>query len=196
MRFLFVATFGLLPFWAAAAFIVFAYVTMSTESAGMSLWAFVVAIPACGITLSIAGVTLAIDDRTGGDHGLNRKHSIGFFAASILILAVVGIYLSVRRQNNEEKLRREINRVSEFVAAHPAVLAAVGDQAKSSIASYTIPSSESLPSQYDVSVSGKLRTVYAIVRADRNVTPSKLILACTTSLPLGQREVFKDPCAK
>lgn len=196
MRFLFFATFGVLPFWAAVAFVIFAYMTMSAESAGMSLWAFVVAIPACAITLSIAGVTFAVHDGTGGGPDRKRKYSLSFFAASILILAIVAICLYTRRQNNEENLRHEISRVSEFVAAHPAVLAMVGDQAKSSIASYAISSSESLPSQYDVYVSGKLRTVYAIVRADRTVTPSKLILACTTPLSIGEREVFKDPCAK
>jgi hypothetical protein len=196
MRFLFVATFGLLPFWAAIAFVIFAYATMSGDRAGMTLWAFVVAIPACAITLAIAGVTLAVGANAAGDAQRKRKVSFAFFLLALLALALVAQYFWMKRQDNEQQLRREKERVTEFVATHPNILAETGEPMHASIASYALPSSDSMPVQYDVSASGKVRTVYAIVTADRMFSPSKLVLVCTTHLSMGQRESSKGACAQ
>jgi hypothetical protein len=191
----FFLTYGLLPLWAAVAFIVFAYMTMSVNHSGTALWALVVALPSCGMTLSIAGIALAIHSRTAGESQRKLRTSTTFVAVASFIVAAIGLALWHHRQSNEQDLQAEKPLVEQFVRTHPLVIGAAGTVSATSIALISFARGDSKPTSYEVSVTGST-TIYAIVDVDRSSGAPHLGLRCTTSVYKGHRDSHKDPCAK
>jgi hypothetical protein len=190
----FLVGFGLLPMWAAFALIAFAFATMRSDQAGMTLWALVAAIPACAVTLSIAGVALAIHSGAAGDRQRKFRLSATFVGVACLVLVLIGLGLWLKKQSNDEDLRIEKADIEEFVKGNAAARAAAGEPFRVSISSYSIGRDGPLPTTYDVSVMGP-QTIYAIVTVDRKTKPATFKLLCTTPLSIGQRETSKGPCA-
>jgi uncharacterized membrane protein len=195
MRIPFLLGFGLLPIWAALAFITYAFLTMSRDHAGMTLWALVAAIPASAVTLLIGTVALGIHSRVAGEQSRKLRLSALFVCLAILALAIAGFTLWLNKQDNEQDLIVEKTRIEEFTKGNAIVRAAVGEPLSVSISSCTTVRSDPKPSVYDVMVKGT-KTVYAIVEVDRKTKPPTFSLLCTTPLYMGQREAFKSPCAQ
>ena len=195
MRVIFFLGFGLLPLWAALVFIAFAVMTMSSEHAGMTLWAIVPAFPACAVTLAIAAVCTAIYSRVQGDHGRKLLISGGFLSAALLLFVVAGGTFWSNKKGTEQDILAEKARAEEFARNNLAVRSEVGEPSTVSVNSYTIDRAGRMPTVYDVTVVGT-KTVYAIVEVDRKTKPPTFSLRCTTPLYMGQREVFKSRCAQ
>ena len=195
MRTAFLVFYGLLPFWAALAFIVFALLTVGNDHAAVAFWALVPAIPACGVTLAIAGVTLAVHSRAKGAPTRKLRVASTFVTAASSVLVIAGVVLWLNKRGNDQDLQAEIIRVEEFTRVNETVRAAAGEPLTTSVNSYTIDLSAPLPTTYDVRVTGS-KTVYAIVEVDRKSRPSQFKLLCTTPLYTGKREAFKSPCAQ
>ena len=193
MRVAFIVGFGLLPLWAALAFIAYAFATMRSDQAGMAFWALLPAIPACGVTVLIAGLGSAIYTRTAGDSGRKWTFSAGFVSLACLALAMGGVWYVLVKQKNEQILLHEQGLVVRFVQENDEVRREVGGSPTVSIASYSLLSSGPLPVWYDISVKGT-KTVYAIVEVDRSTKPTTFHLRCTTPLYMGSRQPFKGPC--
>ena len=187
--------FGLLPLWAALAFIVFGFMTMSSEHAGMTLWALVPAIPACAATLAIASVCITIYSRVEGDQRRKLFISGCFLSAALLLLFAAGGTFWMKKKGTEQDILAERAHAEEFVRTNLAVRSEVGEPSTVSVNSYTIDRAGPMPTVYDVTVVGT-KTVYAIVEVDRKTRPPIFILRCTTPLYMGQREAFKSPCVQ
>jgi hypothetical protein len=195
MRFVFLAGYGLLPLWAAIAFIAFGFMTMRSDYAGMTLWSLVVAVPACAVTLLVANVGVAIYSRAAGDRWRKLRLSVGFVLLANVGIVLAGVLLWLNKRENDEYVQAEKALVEQFTRSNTTVREAAGEPITVSINSYTFHKSGPLPVQYDVSVSG-LRTVYAIVEVDRTSKPPAFRLLCTTPLYMGQRDPLKSPCAQ
>jgi len=193
MRIGFLIGFGLLPLWAALAFIAIAFATTRSDHAGMSLWALVVAIPACAVTLLIAGAGSVVHSRTAGDAKRKQRFSVGFVSLACLGLVASGVWYALNRQKNEQILQHEQGLVLRFVQESAVIRNAAGEPLQVSSSSYTIGNSGPLPVNYDVQVKGT-RTIYAIVGIDRTTRPTTFRLLCTTPLYSGQRDPSKGAC--
>ena len=194
MRIIFFVGFGLLPLWAALAFVIFGFATMESDQAGMTLWSFIPAIPACAVTVSIAAVTLAIHSRTIGNKLRKLGMSAAFLVAATAFLACIVFAFWMKRQANENSLNLEKTKVEEFVKNNEAVRTAAGEPLSLVyICSYSMDKSGPMPKVYDVSVKGQ-KQIYAIVNVDRQNKLVTFKLACTTSLYMGQRDASKGAC--
>ena len=196
MRFLFVAIVGLLPLWAAILYFLYALMTMPGDHAAMTLWFLVLAIPACGVSLPIAGGTIMVESLVSGDAARKKKGAIVFFAGCILALAVAAQYQALEKKKREHRQRAELIHVQQFVLTHDAVREAAGSplQVASPVGSAREPSA--MPFEYEVAVTGSARKLYAIVRPNRRKQPASFVLACTTPLDSWQRDSSADACGK
>jgi hypothetical protein len=195
MRITFFLGYGLLPVWAALAFIVYGFMTMRPDHAGMTLWALAPAIPACAVTLLVAGSALLIESRTSGDRHRKLRVAATFVAGASLLLILVGLMFWQKKQGNTEAQEVEQLHVEEFVKSNADVRGAAGTPLRVSVASISFGRSESMPVFYDVSVVGT-KTIYAIVEIDRRAKEPLFILKCTTPIYMGQRDPHKHPCAQ
>lgn len=90
MRALFYASVGLLPLWLGIAFVVYVFQTIHGGEAAMSAWVFVVAIPACVVTLGLVAATLAVHDAVKGEAARKFLFATGFFILVVVALVIAG----------------------------------------------------------------------------------------------------------
>lgn len=93
-------------------------------------------------------------------------------------------------------IKMEKNSVEEFTKNHKDVLREVGVIKYVSVSSYRLNPKSTLPSRYTVSVDGTNKLLFAEVEVSRSGDHASFVLACTTTLSLGQRDPFKDVCVQ
>lgn len=93
-------------------------------------------------------------------------------------------------------IEMEKNAVAEFTKNHKNVLREVGAIKYVNVSSYRLNPQSALPSRYTVSVDGAKKRLFAEVEVSRSGDRAHFVLACTTSLSLGQRDPFKDVCVQ
>lgn len=178
-----------------AAFICYALATNNSNLAFISLWALVVAIPACAVTLAIAGVSVSIHSRAQGTPVKKISKSVAFVATACILIAFAALALWGHRQDEQMALKSEASTVEAFVRDDPSVVALIGPPKSSSIVVSTIERSGPLPTRYEVSVDGTT-TIYAVVSVQRSGNKRELHVVCNTAIYFGHRESGKDPCAR
>lgn len=190
----FVVLVGLLPLWAAI--LVVGFLAMGDSSTlVVSPWLFLVAVPACAVSLLLVFLALAVHSRVKGDKSRKFKISAAVFAAGVAAIVITALLFLYQRQSLANDVKRETQMASNFVAEHQAVRLAVGDAPRVNLSSSTISRDGPMPVKYDFSVSGS-KTVYAIVAVNRSGGVATFSLACITPLSPGKREAFKDDCAQ
>ena len=86
--------------------------------------------------------------------------------------------------------------VVEFAKTQPAVAQEAGAIQSATVMSYKQDSKSPLPTRYTVLIGGSSKRVYAEIDVSRAGAESNFALACVTHLSIGQRDPFKDVCAK
>ena len=91
--FLLFGVFGLVPLWIAIAVVLVGGQDAPKDYWLVAPWLLIFAVPACGVTLTIAAITIAVHSGASGDAVRKRKYALGTFAALLaLTLAGVGAY--------------------------------------------------------------------------------------------------------
>lgn len=95
-----------------------------------------------------------------------------------------------------QTIETEKKLATEFAKLHPDVVREVGTIQSANVMSYKQDSKSALPIRYTVLVGGSSKRVYAEIDVSRAGAESNFVLACVTPLSIGQRDPFKDVCAK
>jgi hypothetical protein len=193
-RFLFIALIGLLPLWAAILFVAFLAIGDSS-SLVVTPWLIIAAVPASSVSLLLVFATLAVYSRVEGDRARKLRFSSAVFSVGVAAIGISIFAFLHQRQAQQDAFKRETRMASEFVARQEAVRSAVGDSPQVRLSQSTISREGPLPVQYDFHVAGP-KTVFASVTVDRTGGAARFALACITPLSPGQREAFKDVCAR
>lgn len=69
--------FGAFPIWLVILVVVYSYLTKSSEVAGMSLWYFIFAIPATGITLPVTMLAMFVWKRCEERRKRKQQETLG-----------------------------------------------------------------------------------------------------------------------
>ena len=185
--------FGLSPLWAAAV-LAWYLITSKPSYAIAAPWLFVVAVPATAVTLGIAGLSFKVHAIAGGSPRRKALAATAFILTASLLMVFVALAYWGNRQDEQALLRAEEAAVETFVETESAVIAQVGEPKQVSVVTYTIPSSSSLPVEYEVKAEGT-SVVYAIVAVTRNNKNQRFFaLSCTTPIYFGHRDASRHPC--
>jgi len=195
MRVAFLLGYGLLPLWAAVALIVLAFAVMRSDLAGESLWALLVAVPACAVTLAITWATTRTYAEVSGSRARRLTLASGVFAAANATLVVAAASYWLAGENRTDVLRKEKSEVETFVSLNEVVRSAAGEPLRASVSLSTFVRSAPLPSRYEVSVAGA-QTVYALVEVDRRVQPATFKLLCIMRRSQTQQDSQVDACSQ
>jgi hypothetical protein len=195
--------YGLLPLWGAVVIVfVGGLRSRSSEYWAAAPWLIVVSVPMCVATLSVCAITVAVRAGASGDEG--RKFRIAaraFWSLNLVIGAIVGA-LWLRHESLENERKMEEGLALDFVRNHSAVIHRAGSNPAVTPASSTTRSSDAMPFRYEFSVDTRNRSerthgaryIFAIVSVSRSSGKREFTLDCLTTLSLGRRDPFKDPC--
>jgi hypothetical protein len=178
MRFFFLA-YGLLPIWVSILNFVFALMTMRSDYAAMQLMYLMLAVPACAVTLAIAGATLAVKSLAPGDPQTKQMFAIAFCLLCTVVFAGLVLQDKHQRENHEKRIQLEKSRVAELIENHEAIIAVVGRSVSTSI--YLVDSGRAT-NDYGVFASGNGGKLFAMVRPDSGTNPVGLTVICTTTV--------------
>lgn len=180
MRSFFFIAYGLIPVWVSILYFLYALMTMRSDHAAMTLIYLMIAVPACAVTLLIAGATLAVKSLFPGNPQQKQWIAIAFCLLCTVVFAGVVLHDKYRRENNERRIQLEKRRVAELIENDAAISAVVGSSVHTSI--YLVDSGRAT-NDYGVFASGNSGTLFAMVRPDRNTNPVGLTLICTATVP-------------
>ena len=201
--------FGLLPIWAAIAWVAVASLAApnAREYWVVAPWilfiAWIYAIP----TLAIAGLTLAAYNIAPGD----TKRKTGVARITFAIPFVIGIGWVAANILNRGTLvadvKKEQRDVVEFVINDSVVRQALGDNIDGLVSSastddetvtarwrFIFDDSIRLPTKYEVAVTSGSTIVYAIVGVTRGTQGPHFTLKCINPIAPSQRDRLKDDC--
>jgi hypothetical protein len=173
MGFLLYGGLGLLPLWALIAYAVLAQPVPAAQPSGALLWWSLGAIPACFMTLMFAEAIMVTRERRPDPW---RQHRIVLVVVPMAVLLVAS---GLTWERQEAERHEEEARIVRFVLADPGVADWLGAGAQAQVTlSQPNPDLTGSPLRYWITAENGLRRVQAVVDADRDVTPSPLVLAC------------------
>jgi hypothetical protein len=177
LRILILIGFGLLPLWANVAAILYAIASNNNDLAFVAMWALAVAVPACVVTLAMAGASIAAHNRTDGSAARKSGNAIGILVTATVACIFVGLALWGREKDKQTALRAEARVVEAYAAREPSVVAAVGESRTSKVVTTQLLQDDPRPSVYGVEVQGS-RTLYAFIGVSRRGSQRNLSLLC------------------
>jgi hypothetical protein len=130
------AGFGLLPLWSAVVVVVIGD-TGTSDYWAAAPWLIVAAIPACVLTLAIAGITYTVYRATKGDPSAKLRRAagaFGFLVVAVLMAAGIG---RIRYKDKESDLAAERQAAQGFVENNEEIQRAAPASARASLHSAT-----------------------------------------------------------
>lgn len=198
----FLVGYGLLPLWASIAVVFIGRLfSHSLQYWAVAPWLVIASIPFCVATIVAATITLLVYVKVRGDE--SRKKNIAaktFWTFNGLYAAAASAwwlsFVALERDIDNEKTAAQ-----EFVRSHSNVVQQFGNNIEVNlVASTGNPGSQ--PLKYEISIDTKRsagansdsRSVFAIVSVKGISGQRQFVLDCITSLSMGKRDPFSDPC--